>query len=173
MFSNIINYKNHQSIDYYIYEWKKENDFSAKIYGRLLAFIIAGREIFKFQTITLLGVGYGCKLIKKCLKQLSQINESLDVSDIIQHIIFINGKSQINFNKEKYFNMLKLVSGNLINFCQNKNEYINIPHNFSDRTKVFLPKILNYDLLTDFHIINTDLYMLKINKIFKKLKTII
>ena len=173
MFSNIINYKNHQSIDYYIYEWKKENDFSAKIYGRLLAFIIAGREIFKFQTITLLGVGYGCKLIKKCLKQLSQINESLDVSDIIQHIIFINGKSQINFNKEKYFDMLKLVSGNLINFCQNKNEYINIPHNFSDRTKVFLPKILNYDLLTDFHIINTDLYMLKINKIFKKLKTII
>ena len=88
MFSNIINYKNHQSIDYYIYECKKENDFSAKIYGRLLAFIIAGREIFKFQTITLLGVGYGCKLIKKCLKQLSQINESLDVSDIIQHIIF-------------------------------------------------------------------------------------
>ena len=173
MFSNIINYKNHQSIDYYIYEWKKENDFSAKIYGRLLAFIIAGREIFKFQTITLLGVGYGCKLIKKCLKQLSQINESLDVSDIIQHIIFINGKSQINFNKEKYFDMLKLVSGNLINFCQNKNEYINIPHNFSDRTKVFLPKILNYDLLTDFHIINTDLYMLKINKIFKKIKTII
>ena len=69
--------------------------------------------------------------------------------------------------------MLKLVSGNLINFCQNKNEYINIPHNFSDRTKVFLPKILNYDLLTDFHIINTDLYMLKINKIFKKIKTII
>ena len=173
MFSNIINYKNNQSIDYYIYNWQKQNDFSGKVYGRLLSFIIAGREIFKFQTISLFGVGYGCKIIKKCLKQLSKINENLDVSDIIQHVILINGKLQINFNKHNHFDLLKLISGNVINICQNPNEYIIIPKDFINESKVYLPNIINYDLLNDFHIIDSEHYVLKINKILKKIKSLI
>ena len=173
MFSNIINYKNYQSIDYYIYNWNKQNDFSGKVYGRLLSFIIAGREIFKFQTISLFGVGYGCKIIKKCLKQLSIINEYIDVSDIIQHVILINGKLQINFSKQSHFDLLKIISGNLINICQNQNEYIIIPKDFANESKVYLPKIINYDLLTDFHIIDSEHYILKINKILNKIKSII
>ena len=171
MFYNIINYKNYQTIDYYIYNWKNDIQESCELYGKLLAYIISGREIFKFHTISLLGISYGCKIIKKCLKEMAVIYKSnIDDSDLLQNIIFINGKIKFNFNKQNTIDYLSLISGNVINIHQNNNQDIIIPEKLKKNKDIFLPNIINYDFLMDFHIINSE-YILELNKILNKIKS--
>ena len=174
MFYNIINYKNYQTIDYYIYNWKNEIQESVELYGKLLAYIISGREIFKFHTISLLGISYGCKIIKRCLKEMANIYKSnVDDSDLLQNVIFINGKVKFNFNKQNTIDYLSLISGNVINIHQNNNQDIIIPEKYKNNKNIFLPNIINYDFLMDFHIINSEYYILELNKILNKIKTLI
>ena len=174
MFYNIINYKNYQTIDYYIYNWKNEIQESVELYGKLLAYIISGREIFKFHTISLLGISYGCKIIKRCLKEMAIIYKSnVDDSDLLQNVIFINGKVKFNFNKQNTIDYLSLISGNVINIHQNNNQDIIIPEKYKNNKNIFLPNIINYDFLMDFHIINSEYYILELNKILNKIKTLI
>ena len=174
MFYNIINYKNYQTIDYYIYNWKNEIQESVELYGKLLAYIISGREIFKFHTISLLGISYGCKIIKRCLKEMAIIYKSnVDDSDLLQNVIFINGKVKFNFNKQNTIDYLSLISGNVINIHQNNNQDIIIPEKYKNNKNIFLPNIINYDFLMDFHIINSEYYILELNKILNKIKSLI
>ena len=155
-----------------IFNWKNDIQESSELYGKFLAYIISGREIFKFHTISLLGVNFGCKVIKKCLKEMANIyNNNIDDSDLLQNIIFINGKIKFNFNKKSTIDYLSLISGNVINIHQNNNQDIIVPEKYKNNKNIFLPNIINYDFLMDFHIINTEYYVLELNKILNKIKT--
>lgn len=91
----------------------KDNKKMSKKFGKLLAYIITSRSVFKFHTLSLMGFSLGCNVIKHCLKELKIINSSIDVSDIIQNIIFLGGATTF---KQKHKEMFELVSGTVYNF---------------------------------------------------------
>ena len=102
--------------DFYGYDWQsvnykniKRSKHVSKFYGKYLAYIIASREIFKFQTINLIGFSMGCNVIKYCLLELNKLN----CNEIINNIIFLGGC--INLKMEKYPDIFKNVAGKVVN----------------------------------------------------------
>jgi hypothetical protein len=195
IFNYILNERNSESIDYYIYKWSKNNQNNIKeniaiIYGKLLAYIISSREIFKFQTISFLTVGDGSIVLKSCLNELStKINSIIDATDIIQDIIIIDSKISYNLDQiDNIFN-LKLVAGKFINVYINKEFKVEIPKDINVRMSYSivginpsknkmdgndyfincLPEIYNFDLVNDLKI-NNKYYLVEINNILKKIK---
>jgi hypothetical protein len=196
IFNFLINQRNIENIDYYIYKWSYDNssesdDIKAIIYGKLLAYIISSKEVFKFQTISFLGLGKGCQVIKACLDELSiKINSFIDVTDLIQDVIIIN--SNADFNLEFFDNIinLKLVAGKFINVYKDKKYKIELPKNIKMRMSYSivginqqndkikdnqyfqncLPEIYNFDLQNDFKIYEDNEYFYEINHILKTIK---
>lgn len=114
--------------DFYSFKWQNKNNFYnennknfqvAKFFGEFLAFIIASRNLFKFQTINLIGFSLGCLVIKFCLMELKKFPSDLGADDIINDVIFIAGADEINENE--YEILFNNFSGRLINFY-NKND---------------------------------------------------
>ena len=195
IFNYILNDRNFESIDYYIYKWNKNNSINsieniAIIYGKLLAYIISSREIFKFQTISFLAVGEGSIVLKSCLNELStKINNIIDVTDLIQDIIIIDSKTSFNFDQINNFLNLKLIAGKFVNVYKNKEFIVDLPKTLNLRISCSivglnpstnkntdndyfincLPDIFNFDLVNDFKI-NNDNYIFEINNILKKIK---
>ena len=199
IFNHIINQRHIENIDYYIYKWTSEeiylnnSDYSkeniAKIYGKLLAYIISSKEIFKFQTISFLVFGIGDLVMKSCLEELStKINGVIDITDLIQDIILIDPSSDFNLDFPQNFINMKLVAGKFINIYKNNNSKIEFPkkdilrtsysiiginpkdNNLDDKYFVnCLPDIYNFHLIKDFNITNED-YIFDINNILKKVK---
>ena len=195
IFNYILNERNLESIDYYIYKWTKNNQNNSKeniamIYGKLLAYIISSREIFKFQTISFLAVGTGSIVLKSCLSELStKINSIIDATDLIQDVILIDSK--ISFNLEEIENIinLKLIGGKFVNVYRKKEFKVELPKDINVRMSCSivginnyknkmrgneyfancLPEIYNFDLINDFKI-NNDYYLVEINNILKKIK---
>ena len=195
IFNYILNERNLESIDYYIYKWTKNNQNNSKeniamIYGKLLAYIISSREIFKFQTISFLAVGTGSIVLKYCLSELStKINSIIDATDLIQDVILIDSK--ISFNLEEIENIinLKLIGGKFINVYRKKEFKVELPKDINVRMSCSivginnyknkmlgndyfansLPEIYNFDLINDFKI-NNDYFLVEINNILKKIK---
>jgi hypothetical protein len=141
-FTNMTIKDNH--IDYYFYDWQENSSHNllkdmfiflksqfqpnehkemhyvrrhktlAKMYGKILAYIIASRSVFKFHAITLIGYSLGCNVIKHCLLELRKISEyCLDIFDILENIVFIAGSCKLEPSNMK--DCFKLVSGRLIN----------------------------------------------------------
>ena len=114
--------------DFYSFKWQNKNNFYnennknfqvAKFFGEFLAFIIASRNLFKFQTINLIGFSLGCLVIKFCLMELKKLSNNLETDDIINDVIFIAAADEIKENEyEKLFDNF---SGRLINLF-NKND---------------------------------------------------
>ena len=195
IFNYILNERNSESIDYYIYKWSNNNQNNTKeniaiIYGKLLAYIISSREIFKFQTISFLAVGDGSIVIKSCLNELStKINNIIDTTDIIQDLIIIDSKISYNFEQIENFFNLKLVAGKFINVYTNKEFKVELPKDINVRMSCSivgintsknkicgndyfincLPEIYNFDLVNDLKI-NNKYYLVEINNILKKIK---
>jgi hypothetical protein len=195
IFNYILNERNVESIDYYIYKWNNNNNSqsienTAMIYGKLLAYIISSREIFKFQTISFLAIGAGSLVLKSCLSELSTaINSIIDATDIIQDIIIIDSKISFNFGQINDILSLKLIAGKLVNVYKDNEYKIELPKNLNVRLSCSivgidpskykigdndyfincLPEIFNFDLVNDFKI-NKDNYIFNINNILKKIK---
>ena len=200
IFNQIINQRHLENIDYYIYKWSsseiylqnenilKEN--IAKIYGKLLAYIIASKQIFKFQTISFLVIGMGNLVLNSCLEELStKINSIIDITDLVQDIILIDSNNEFNLDILQNFINMKLVAGKFINIYKNSDAKIEIPFNLEIRKSYSiiginqknnkmsdkdyfincLPDIYNFDLINDFQISNKD-YIFDINYILKKAK---
>ena len=128
-------------------------------------------------------------LIKSCLEELStKINSIIDVTDLIQDIIFIDPSSDFNLNLPQNFINMKLVAGKVINIYKNPNMKIEFPKNDTLRKSYSiiginpkkdgldndyfincLPDIYNFDLIKDFNI-NCEDYIFEINTILKKVK---
>ena len=198
IFHQIINQRHLENIDYYIYKWSSPDIYSqnenimkeniAKIYGKLLAYIISSKQIFKFQTISFLVIGMGNIVLNSCLEELStKINSIIDITDLIQDVILIDSTNTINLDIQQNFINMKLVAGNLINIYKNPEAKIEIPVNKNIRKSFSivginpknnidkeylmncLPDIYNFDLINDFQISNKD-YIYEINYILKKAK---
>ena len=200
IFNQIINQRHIENIDYYIYKWSSKEIYSnnennskeniAKIYGKLLAYIIASKEIFKFQTISFLIIGIGDLVLKSCLDELStKINNVIDITDLIQDIILIDSNADFSLDSIQNFMNLKLVAGKLINIYKNNNSKIEMPIN-KDYRKSYsivginqkkdkgedkdyfincLPDIYNFDMVNELNISYKD-YIFEINYILKKVK---
>jgi len=199
IFYHIINQRHIENIDYYIYKWSSpeiylNNDNNSKeniaiVYGKLLAYIISSKGIFKFQTISFFGIGIGDLVIKSCLEELStKINSVIDVTDLIQDIILVDPSTDFDLNLPQNFINMKLVAGKVINIYKNPNMRIEIPKNDSlrksysiiginpEKEKVnkdyfinCLPDIYNFDIINDFNITCED-YIFEINTILRKIK---
>ena len=197
-FKNIINQRNIENIDYYIYNcFSLNNNYNniskeniAKIYGKLLAYIISSKEIFKFQSISFLVLGKGDLVLKSCLDELNtKINNIIDITDLIQDIILIDSNSNFNLELKQNFINIKLIAGKLINIYINKESKIIIPINKKfekcysivginpNNDKInnieyitnCLPEIYNFDMENDLNVYNTE-YIFEINNILKKVK---
>ena len=120
-------YKNkNANCDFYMYKWQTNINSSdyfynkkvAKFYGKLLAYIIISRTIFKFQCINLIGFSFCCHVIKHCLIELNKIYSKIDYDDILNDVIFIGGATDLNM--DKYPNILNNIGGRIINiFSEN------------------------------------------------------
>ena len=195
VFKYILNERNLESIDYYIYKWNKNINMNsientAMIYGKLLAYILSSREIFKFQTISFLAMGEGSIVLKSCLNELNtKINSIIDATDIIQDIIIIDSKTSFNFDQIDNILNMKLVAGKFVNVYKNIEFKVELPKNCnlrisssivgrnSSKNRIgendyfmnCLPEIFNFDLTKDLKITN-DYYIYEINNILKKIK---
>jgi len=94
----------------------KRNKYISKVFGKILAYIIATRSIFKFHVISLIGYSLGCNVIKHCIFELNKIYDyHMEVSEIIQNIVFIGGATKLNPNKYKFEEFFKIIAGRIIN----------------------------------------------------------
>ena len=114
-----------------LHEYRKDNLFikarkNSKFYGKILAYIVASRSIFPFQTISLVAFSLGCNLLKSFLKELyiiSLMSDSFRVNDIIQNVIFIGGATSFT-NLDNWTTYFKaIVRGKIIN-CYSKSDQI-------------------------------------------------
>ena len=138
-FSNNINlqslnpylYQNKNSnCDFYTYKWQTNINSSemfynkkvAKFYGKLLAYIITSRTIFKFQCINLIGFSLGCHVIKHCLLELNKISSKIDSDDVLNDVIFIGAATDLNM--DKYPNILNTIGGRIINVYSENDKYL-------------------------------------------------
>ena len=144
IFNQIINQRHLENVDYYIYKWSSPEIYAqnenvmkeniAKIYGKLLAYIIASKQIFKFQTISFLVIGMGNIVLNSCLEELStKINSIIDITDLIQDIILIDSNNEFNLDIPQNFINMKLVAGKIINIYKKSEVKIEIPLNLNIR----------------------------------------
>lgn len=201
--NTITNNPNKIAVDYYIYSWQnkdnlfkprtlpyllpvdytkdlskeiKHNKTVAKLYGQFLAYLICSREIFKFHTISLIGIGLGCKVIKECLKEMNKIQREIEITDLIQNIIFIGGACSI---KQKHIDLFRVVSEKVVNVYNAEDITLAFYYNsgaigtkeiaFTKQRKNnddYLPIIQNYNLTKE---INHHNYFLEFNNILEKI----
>jgi hypothetical protein len=88
----------------------------SKIFGELLAYIIAARTIFRHQSVSLVGFSLGCNVIKYCLKTLFRFykNGEMSANDIIKNVVFIAGATSFS-NIEKWESIFELAAGKIVN----------------------------------------------------------
>ena len=141
--------------DFYLYDWQTINYNEpsrikkiSKFYGKLLAYILVSREIFKFQTINLVGYSMGCNVIKYCLIEMNKINKNLNCDEIINNVVFICGS--INIKTDKYPDIFERIAGKIINiFSKVDNDLIQY-----NKNSIGLKEFLFSD---KYQIINVDL----------------
>ena len=141
--------------DFYLYDWQSinYNELSrikkiAKFFGKLLAYIIVSREIFKFQTINLVGYSMGCNVIKYCLIEMNKINKNINCDEIINNVAFIGGS--INLKLDKYPDIFERIAGKIINiFSKVDNDLIQY-----NKNSIGLKEISTSD---KYQLINVDL----------------
>ena len=138
-FTNIINLRHTLSCylfqnmssncDFYTYKWQSINNLSdidnnkkvAKFFGKMLAYIIISRTVFKFQCINIIGYSFGCHVIKHFLLELNKISGKIDTDDILNDVIFIGAATDLNM--DKYPNILNNIGGRIVNvFSENDKE---------------------------------------------------
>ena len=159
IFSSFFTNNIYTNSDFYLYDWQSINykELSnikkvSKFYGKLLSYIIASREIFSFQTINLVGYGFGCNVIKYCLIELNKINKKINCFDIINNVVFIGGCVHLKLDKNS--DIFEGVAGKIINiFSKNDLELINYNKDAIGLKEIEIPKKLN----GKYQIVNYDL----------------
>ena len=159
IFSSFFTNNIYTNSDFYLYDWQSINykELSnikkvSKFYGKLLSYIIASREIFSFQTINLVGYGFGCNVIKYCLIELNKINKKMNCFDIINNVVFIGGCVHLKLDKNS--DIFEGVAGKIINiFSKNDLELINYNKDAIGLKEIEIPKKLN----GKYQIVNYDL----------------
>lgn len=171
IFYYLINDKDLECVDYYIYKWKHDtNSFNlCEIYGKLLAYIISSREIFKFQSISLLSVGKGCKVIYNCLKEMSVIGALIDETDLIQDLFIIDPSIKIDLKSNENIQYLKNVAGSVFNVYRDDVYRINVEDVNKEDANYYLPMIFNIDLVKEMKVTN-KYYVPLLNRLINNIK---
>ena len=101
----------------------------ASLCGKILAFILASKLFFKYQTVTLIGFSLGTHVIKHCIKKMYELHskENIQCNDIIQNVVLIAGATSIKNKEEKYKEIFsQMINGKLINCYSKEDEVLNI-----------------------------------------------
>ena len=94
----------------------RKNKEISKIYGKILAYILASRSIFRFHSISLIGYSLGCNVIKHCLLEMNKIYDyCFEVNQILQNIVFIAGATKFSNKQNKYKDLFKIIAGRIVN----------------------------------------------------------
>ena len=129
----------------------------AGLSGKLLGTLLASKQFFPFQSITLIGFSLGVHVIKNCIKQMYKINKYTDVDcrDVIENVILIAGATSMYKKEEKYKDIFNtIVSRNIIQCYSNADEVLNVlyrtamnkePVGISELKLAGLDKIKNCD----------------------------
>ncbi len=149
---------------------------SAKIFGQLLAYIIASRAIFKHQSVSLVEFSLGCHVIKNCMKTLYKFyqNGEISANDLIKNVVFIAGATTFK-NKDKWKDRFDLAAGKIINCYGEFDNILKYLYTLSTNQEPIglkpieiEKKVLNFDF-SDLRIDHAD-YRKKIKEIFSRLR---
>lgn len=131
-----VNFKNYNFIGLFkeildIKNLHKDNIFDkavkiAKLSGKILAYSIASRNLFRPHSINLIGFSLGCQVIKSFLKELYKLSFDKNTQEfnqelinIIQNVVFIGGA--IDFKNTKKWSKIfqTFIAGKIINvYCK-------------------------------------------------------
>ena len=150
----------------------------AKLCGKILAMIIASREFFEYQTITLVGFSLGTHVISNCIKKLYKISSEIKCDDIIKNVILIAGATSMKGKEDHYTEMFdKIVNGKIYN-CWSKEDIVlsslytyamkKIPIGISEDLNLKTDKFKNIDF-TPLKLGHTD-YRKKMDLVMSKIK---
>ena len=105
---------------------KKERElkFKAKTCGKLLGYILFSEKFFDNYQINLVGLNYGCFIVKNCLKELKNLKSIENKKIFIKNVVFINGS--INIRNEINWTEIfqNLIVDKIIN-CFSKKDNVN------------------------------------------------
>ena len=101
---------------------KKERTlkFIAKTCGKLLGYILYSEKFFGNFQINLVGLNYGCFIIKNCLKLLEKLNSTDNKKIFIKNVIFINGAINIQNKVNWSYIFENVIVDKIINCYSNK-----------------------------------------------------
>ena len=99
----------------------------ASLCGKILAFILASKLFFKYQTVTLIGFSLGTHVIRHCIKKMYELHckENIQCNDIIENVVLIAGATSIKNKEEKYKEIFsQMINGKLINCYSKKDDVL-------------------------------------------------
>ena len=129
---NTINTKNYGINKYDKFDPGKsfvDSSNKAALSGKLLAYILASKLFFKYQTVTLISFSLGTHVAKNCIKQMYQLHykEHIPCNDIIKDVVLIAGATSMLKKEAKYKNIFsKMANGKLINCYSKEDQVLNI-----------------------------------------------
>ena len=150
----------------------------AALCGKLLAFIIASKLFFKYQTITIIGFSLGTHVSKNCIKELYKLHykEHIPCNDIIKDLVLIAGATSMDKKEAKYKNIFsKMINGKFINCYSKEDQILNIMYTHCMNKKPIgnselqldgYENLRNIDF-TPFHLGHTD-YRSKMDLVMSK-----
>ena len=129
---NSINKKNYGINKYDMFDPGKsfvDSSNKAALSGKILAYILASKLFFKFQTVTLIGFSLGTHVTKHCIKQLYTLHykEHIPCNDIIKDVVLIAGATCMLKKEAKFKNIFsKMINGKFINCYSKEDQVLNI-----------------------------------------------
>ena len=106
-----------------------DSSSKAALSGKILAFILASKVFFQFQTVTLVGFSLGTHVTKNCIKQMYKLHykEHIPCNDIIKDVVLIAGATCMKDKEDKYKNIFsKMINGKFINCFSKEDQVLNI-----------------------------------------------
>jgi hypothetical protein len=106
-----------------------DSSTKAALSGKILAYILASKVFFQFQTVTLVGFSLGTHVTKNCIKQMYKLHykEHIPCNDIIKDVVLIAGATCMKDKEDKYKNIFsKMINGKFINCFSKEDQVLNI-----------------------------------------------
>ena len=150
----------------------------ASLCGKILAYILASKLFFKYQTVTIVGFSLGTHVAKHCIKQMYNLHykEHINCNDIIKDVVLIAGATCMDKKEEKFKNIFsKMINGKFINCYSKEDQVLNLLYSTCMKKKPIgnsklelngYENLRNIDF-TPFHLGHTD-YRKKMDLVMSK-----
>lgn len=155
---------------------------NSKYFGKLLAYFIASKCYFNFQSISLIGYSLGANVIKYCLKELHKMScINPELNDIIQNVVFLGGATTfLEKPQTKWSDIFEIVGDRVINVYSTK-DYV-LHHTYEKfvgfkpigSRKLYLKNLEGKEIVHNYDFSSIDLghfdYSTYLDKILEKIK---